>query len=45
MGVMSAVQPDFVKAIAEVLGISVTDEGLRSLSLDVDYKLRQIIQV
>lgn len=44
---MSAViKPDgIVKSIAENLGIQVTDEALRSLSLDVDYRIRELVQV
>eukprot|EP00890_Picochlorum_soloecismus_P004317 jgi/Picsp_1/4887/NSC_02251-R1_protein len=42
---MSAVKPDgLVKSIAENLGIQVTDEALRSLSLDVDYRIRELVQ-
>ena len=42
---MNGVSTDFIETIAEGLGITATKEALRSLSLDVEYKIRDIIQV
>jgi len=44
-GTMNGVSTDFIETIAEGLGITATKEALRSLSLDVEYKIRDIIQV
>lgn len=40
-----SVSVEFIERISEGLGISTTKEALRSLSVDVEYKIRDIIQV
>lgn len=40
-----SVNVEFIERISEGLGISTTKEALRSLSVDVEYKIRDIIQV
>jgi hypothetical protein len=41
----SSIQPEFIQAIAESLGIETTKEAQRCLSLDLEYKIRDIVQV
>lgn len=40
-----SVSVEFIERTSEGLGISTTKEALRSLSVDVEYKIRDIIQV
>jgi histone H3/H4 len=42
---MNAVRIEFAESVAESLGITATKEALRSLASDVDYKLREIVEV
>lgn len=42
---MSLVRPDNIRIIAESLGIKVTDDAATGLAPDVEYRLREIIQV
>lgn len=42
---MSFVQPESVATIADSLGLALSDETLRALAPDVEYRLREIIQV
>lgn len=41
----SSIHPEFIQSIAESLGIETTKEAQRCLSLDLEYKIRDIIQV
>jgi hypothetical protein len=41
----SSINTDLIKSIAESLGIETTKEAQRCLSLDLEYKIRDIIQV
>ena len=42
---MSSIDPAFVQIVAEGLGIKPTDDALKSLAPDVEYRLREIVQV
>lgn len=41
----SSIRPTFISDIADSLGIETTKEAQRCLSLDLEYKIRDIIQV
>ncbi len=41
----SSINPSFIQNMAESLGIETTKEAQRCLSLDLEYKIRDIIQV
>ena len=42
---MSLIEPDFVQGVAECLGIKPTEDAAKTLAPDVEYKLREIVQV
>jgi TATA box binding protein associated factor (TAF) len=42
---MSLIEPDFVQVVAEGLGIKPTLDASTTLAPDVEYRLREIVQV
>jgi len=42
---MSLIEPSFVVGVAEGLGIKPSEEAVKTLTPDVEYRLREILQV
>jgi len=40
-----AIDPAFVQAVAEGLGVKPSDDAAKSLAPDVEYRLREVVQV
>lgn len=42
---MSLVDQEFVRVVADSLGIKPSDDALKAIAPDVEYRLREIVQV